>query len=120
MKVRETAYFWLVGLRGQALGARYRQILRENQQGIPPDATKHLLVKMLEHCKQSIPYYGQMIRDRGDSFHEDPEEYLRRFPVLTRRILRDRFDELKSNDLRERKYYLNTTGDSTGEPVCFI
>jgi phenylacetate-CoA ligase len=120
MNLRQAAYFALVGLRGQALGNHYKRILREDQDGIPPDTTKRLLIQLLTHCKQSVPYYAEVIREMGDSFCEDPEGYLRRFPILTKDTIRSHFDELKSNDLVRRKWYLNTTGGSTGEPVQFI
>jgi len=67
-----------------------------------------------------VPYYAEAMRERGDSFYADPEEYLRRFPILTRDTLRRRFDELKSTDLARRKWYMNSTGGSTGEPVQLI
>jgi phenylacetate-CoA ligase len=75
---------------------------------------------LLTHCKQSVPYYAEVMRGLGDSFYEDPEEYLRRFPILTRGTLHSHFDELKSDDLVRRKWYLDSTGGSTGEPVQFI
>jgi phenylacetate-CoA ligase len=60
------------------------------------------------------------MQDLGDSFYEDPEEYLRRFPILTKSTVRTHFDKLKSVDLPQRRWYLNSTGGSTGEPVRFI
>lgn len=120
MNLRQAAYFALVGLRGQRLGAYYRHILREDRDGIPPDTTRNLLVRLLAHCKRSVPYYAEIMRDLGDSFYDDPEEYLKRFPVLTKGIIRSRLDELKSTDLPRRKWYFNTSGGSTGEPVRFI
>jgi phenylacetate-CoA ligase len=56
----------------------------------------------------------------GNSFYEDPEEYLQHYPILTKDIIRNRIDELKSNDLSKRRWFLNTSGGSTGEPVHFI
>jgi phenylacetate-CoA ligase len=120
MNLRKWLYFTLVGSRGQRLGADYERFVQEDQDGIPPDTTKKLLVQLLTHCKQSVPYYAEVMRDLGDSFYEDPEEYLRRFPILTRDTLHSHFDELKSNDLVRRKWYLNSSGGSTGEPVQFI
>ena len=120
MNLRKATYFALVRLRGQPLGTYYERFLREDQHGIPPDTSKKLLVQLLAHCKQSVPYYAEVMRDTGDSFYEDPEEYLRRFPILTKDTIRSRFDALKSTDLARRKWYLNTSGGSTGEPVEFI
>lgn len=42
------------------------------------------------------------------------------FPILTKEIIRARFDDLKSKDLSTRKWWINTSGGSTGEPVKFI
>lgn len=120
MNLRKTAYFALFGLRGQPVGRYYERFLQEEREGIPPCTTKRLLIELLSHCKQSVPYYAEAMRERGDSFYEDPEEYLRRFPILSRDRLRSRFDELKSTDLAQRKWYLNCTSGSTGEPVRFI
>jgi phenylacetate-CoA ligase len=120
MNLRKAAYFALVRLRGQALGTYYERFLREDQNGIPPDTTKRLLVQMLAHCKRSVPYYAEVMRDLGGSFYENPEQYLRRFPILTKGTIRSRFDELKSSDLPRRRWYYNTSGGSTGEPVRFI
>jgi phenylacetate-CoA ligase len=120
MNVRKFAYFTLLTLRGQALGAHYKRYLREYRDGIPHDTTRKLLVQLLDHCKQSAPYYGEVMQRIGDSYREDPEEYLKRFPILSKDIIRSRFDVLKSVDLPRRKWYLNTSGGSTGEPVQFI
>jgi phenylacetate-CoA ligase len=120
MNLRETAYFALVRLRGQALGTYYKRFLREDRDGIPPDTSKRLLIQLLAHCKQSVPYYAEVMRDIGDSFYEDPEEYLKRFPILTKETIRRRFGELRSTDLARRKWYRNTSGGSTGEPAVFI
>lgn len=120
MNLRKWLYFTLVGLRGQRLGAYYERFLREDQDGIPPDTTKKLLIQLLAHCRQSVPYYMRVMRDLGDSFYDDPEEYLRRFPVLTKSTVRSHFDELKSVDLPQRRWYFNWTGGSTGEPLRFI
>jgi phenylacetate-CoA ligase len=120
VNLRKYAYFSLFALRGQAVGANYKRILREDLEGIPPDTTKKLLTQLLTHCKESVPYYAGVMKDLGDSFREDPEEYLRCFPILTREMLRARFDEFKSKDLGQRNWYLNSTSGSTGEPVQFI
>jgi len=120
MNLRKHAYFALLGLRGQALGRSYSRFLREAQEGIPADTAKNLLVKLLTHCRESVPYYASIMKGRKDSFEKDPEEYLRSFPVLTKDIIRRNFEALKSSDLTMRKWYFNTSGGSTGEPARFI
>lgn len=120
MNLRKAIYFAVIGFRGQALGPFYKRIWGEVQEGIPPDTAKKSLIQLLEYCKHSVPYYAEVMRRLGDSFRDDPEEYLRHFPILTKDIIRSRFDDLKSSDLGGRKWYFNTSGGSTGVPVRFI
>jgi phenylacetate-CoA ligase len=42
------------------------------------------------------------------------------FPILTKDIIRNNFEGLKSKNLNSRKWWINTSGGSTGEPVKFI
>jgi phenylacetate-CoA ligase len=107
-------------LRGQQLGTHYAQINREEERGILPGTNRRLLIQLLDHCRKSVPYYSKIMKEMGGSYREDPEEYLRAFPILTKDIIRVHFDELKSTDLAKRKWYFNTSGGATGEPVRFI
>ncbi|OGP57439.1 MAG: hypothetical protein A2162_08620 [Deltaproteobacteria bacterium RBG_13_52_11b] len=120
MNLRKVAYFSLSRLRGFPLSNYYERFLREERDRIPSDTSRKLLVRLLEHCKQSVPYYAKVMHNIGNFFCDDPEEYLRHFPILTKEIIRNRFDELKSTDLARRKWHLNSSGGSTGEPVQFI
>jgi phenylacetate-CoA ligase len=120
MNLRQRLYFLLFRLRGIDFGAYYEQILQEYRNGIPADTSKRLLVQMLAHCQQHVPYYAEVMCQAGDSFRDDPVEYLREFPLLTKDIIRSRLDDLKSSDLSKRKWFYNTSGGSTGEPVRFI
>jgi phenylacetate-CoA ligase len=120
MKLRQEIYFTLVASRGQPLGRYYRQILNETRHGFDPDTTRKLLIEMLDHCSQSVPYYAAIIEEKGDAYRSDPFEYLRTFPILTKGVIREQFDRLKSSDLDRRKWSYNTSGGSTGEPARFI
>lgn len=120
INLRQAAYFILVRLRGQRLGAYYRRMLREDREGIPADTTRRRLVELLAHCEHSVPYYARIMRELGSSYAEDPEEYLQHFPILTKDTIRRHFDALKSSDLARRRWFYNTSGGSTGEPVKLI
>ncbi len=120
LNLRQWLYFSLVGLRGQNLSAQYQKITREYQNGIPAGTTRRGLIQLLEHCKHSVPYYSRIICELGDSYFDDPLSYLKNFPILTKDIIRDRFEDLKSSDLPRRKWFYNTSGGSTGEPARFI
>jgi phenylacetate-CoA ligase len=118
--LRKSAFFALLSLRGRPVGNYYRRMLREDQDGIPPNTTARRLAGLLAHCQRHVPYYAELMREVGGSFLEDPEEYLTRLPVITKEIIRTRLDDLKSSDLRRRKWFFNTSGGSTGEPIRFI
>jgi phenylacetate-CoA ligase len=120
MNIRKWIYFFFVGLRGQPLGKYYKGFLHEYQTGISPDTTEKFLVKLFQHSEQNVPYYAKLMKNIGSSYRNDPIEYLQHFPVLTKDLIRRHFDELKSSDLPQRKWYLNSSGGSTGEPVQLI
>jgi phenylacetate-CoA ligase len=117
---RKWLYFAILQVTGHPVGIYYKRYLKELQTGIPVNTTRNLLIRILSHCKQSVPYYAEIIRTMGDGFKDNPEEYLRHFPILTKEIIRSHFEELKSTDLPERSWFYNTSGGSTGEPVRLI
>jgi phenylacetate-CoA ligase len=119
-RFRKWLYFTIFQLRGIPAGRYYEQYLREIQSGIDPNTSRNLLILLLSHCKESVPYYAKIMSKLGDEYKKDPEEYLRQFPVLTKDIIRTHFDELKSADLPKRHWFYNTSGGSTGDPVRFI
>jgi phenylacetate-CoA ligase len=67
-----------------------------------------------------VPYYAEIMKKVGDDFEHDPASYLLRLPILTKGLIRTHIEQLKSQDLGQRKWYFNTSGGSTGEPVKLI
>jgi phenylacetate-CoA ligase len=75
----------------------------------------HMLIK---YANQNIPYYERIIKEHNIEFSEDTIfEDIKKFPVLTKEIIRNHFNELY--EFRDNTYYRNTSGGSTGEPVIF-
>jgi len=72
-----------------------------------PDTT---LEQMLDWAVEHVPYYKQF---RGYKKITD-------FPLLTKSIIRREGKNLFSDDIDTRKWYYNTSGGSTGEPVRFV
>jgi phenylacetate-CoA ligase len=73
---------------------------------------KYNLRNILRHLIRNVPYYKSLkLKDFND---------LSEYPILTKDIIRNKFEELKSEDLVKRKWWINTSGGSTGEPVKFI
>jgi len=80
------------------------------------------LARLLSHAYQHCPYYRRILSEAGvvDSRGRVELAHFCRIPLLTKDILRKKLDELKSSDLHRRRWYYNTSGGSTGEPVRFI
>ncbi|MDF5706261.1 MAG: AMP-binding protein [Nostoc sp. S4] len=77
---------------------------------------------MLTHCYKFVPYYAKLIDSlpNKEIIQQKPELYLCQLPILTKDIIRTNFEQLKSTDLAQRQWYLNTSGGSTGEPIKLI
>ena len=79
------------------------------------------LTELLRHAARHVPYYQDVLHDamvvRNDKV--DLSRF-RQIPDLTRDLLRDAFEHLKSDDLGTRTWYRKTTGGSTGEPVVVL
>jgi len=116
MNIQKSAYFSLLRIfRGIRVGYYYDLYWQDDQNGISLDTTINLLEQLLDHCQKHVPYYANLMKDMGDSYHKDPIAYLQRLPILTKEIIRQNFNELQSNDLAQRKWFYMTTGGSTGE-----
>ena len=121
MNVRKLLYFtYTSSVKRISLARFYKEFSKEDESGVSLDKTRELLVQLLTHCQQAVPYYRHAILKQGDFFKEDPESYLVNFPVLTKDIIRKEFDQLKSEDLAKRQWCFSTSGGSTGEPVKLI
>jgi phenylacetate-CoA ligase len=76
------------------------------------------LYALIQYVSQNIPYYQQVIKEHNITFSEDTIfEDIKKFPLLTKEIIRNHFDKLYR--FRDKTYYRNTSGGSTGEPVVF-
>jgi phenylacetate-CoA ligase len=119
--LRRSTYFGAHKLLlGSSLGPAYRALYRDDQSGETRKRTRQLLLKMLRHAQRSVPYYNEVVRPTGRCFGEEPLTFLSNFPILTKDIIRQNFDGLKSKDLYKRKWTYNSSGGSTGEPIDLI
>jgi phenylacetate-CoA ligase len=72
--------------------------------------------RLVAYVAEHVPYYKELFAREG----LDPREIqgvadLRKIPVLTREILRDRFEDLKSDEFEMHAPVLGQSGGSTGE-----
>src|SRR5262245_62154336 len=77
------------------------------------------LKRLLEHASRTVPYYARLFKTLGAS----PEDIrtpldFQQLPVLTRDIIRDNIDSLKSRS-RSVRFLKNSTGGSSGQPLRF-
>jgi len=107
LNVRGRLYY--AGATLKSAGPRRR--LAEIRSHEPEELSSQYLAKLLQHATAHVPYYAPLA--------EGPLE-LSSFPILTRRLLRENADRLRSDDLGRRPHSAMTTGGSTGEPVWVV
>ena len=120
MNIRKALFFSYKRMTGSKFPSIYEDLVRQDQEGVAPDTTKQLLSQLLAHCQRSVPYYAEIMKTVGDGFEHDPETYLLKLPILTKEKIRAHLSQLTSLDLDRRKWYYNTSGGTTGEPVKLI
>lgn len=81
---------------------------------------RKLLYKIMEHSFRKIPYYRNLNID-FDSFKEDTIfEDIKSVPFLTKKELREEYDNLYIINPKLKRIYPNASGGSTGEPTKFM
>jgi phenylacetate-coenzyme A ligase PaaK-like adenylate-forming protein len=100
--------------------ALFREALEVDRRNLQDEAQSQSLERLLRHCQQHVRYYRERMREAPPIRATSPAACLQRLPILTKDIIRQRFNELRSDDLRHRKWIYNTSGGSTGEPVRLI
>lgn len=122
MNWRKPAYLTYASWRGYQFPSLLAGYSQEYDRGVGYETAVLALARLLRHCRQFVPYYADQWRDLGDFRREDadPGDYLCRLPILTKTTLRSNFKALQSADLDQRKWFYNTSGGSTGEPIRLI
>jgi phenylacetate-CoA ligase len=122
MNIRKNIYFNYADLKGFNFHKIYKKLIKESCSNISIDIARELIVKLLTHSQKFVPYYANSISkiDDEEILQQRPELYLQKLPILTKDIIRTNFEKLKSIDLEQRKWYFNTSGGSTGEPIKLI
>lgn len=79
------------------------------------------LRQLIEHACKHVPYYRELFRREGLEAEDIKSvEDLRRIPVLTKSIVRDRYEDLIADNSARFGPYQNTTSGSTGTPLRFL
>ena len=79
------------------------------------------LSRLLNHAYDNTVYYKEVF----DSLNLKPSdiktfEDLKKLPVLTRDIIKERFNDIVPKNIKSIKHRYNHTGGSTGEPMKYI
>jgi len=77
------------------------------------------LQKLLLHARQNVTFYSTRLKTITEDGDLDFNEFCN-IPLLTKDDIRKHGKELTSKDIDTRKWYYNSSGGSTGEPVRFI
>jgi phenylacetate-CoA ligase len=79
------------------------------------------LSSLLLHADSNVPYYHHIFQKINliNNGIVDLSKFTD-IPLLTKNILRTNHDQIISKDYTTRKWYYNSSGGSTGEPVSFI
>lgn len=122
MNWRKPIYLTYASLRGYRFPGLLESYAQEYQNGTGGATTRQALENLMLHCRRSVPYYAEHLRDFTELTAErmEPAQYLARLPILTKAKIRAHFDKLQSLDLERRSWSYNTSGGSTGEPVRLI
>ena len=112
-------FYWKYITRSNVL--KYYEELRTHQWNTL-EANKKIqqkkLYKLIKYAGQNIPYYKRLIKEHHIQFSEETIfEDIKKFPLLTKDIIRKHFDELYK--FKDRTYFRNHTSGSTGEPAIF-
>jgi len=79
------------------------------------------LRRLLDHAAANVPYYRDILTEAGvvgDGKVGGAD--FGAIPPLTKEIIRAQGEKLYSGDYKKRRWYFNTSGGSTGQPVRFI
>lgn len=99
--------------------AKYRRLLEfeklsNNEQR---RAQQQQLVMLLQYCQSEIPYYRELFKAQNftpENVHKDIR-YLKDLPLLTKQIVRERTNDIKT----PAAIHARKTGGSTGQSVFF-
>ena len=110
-----------LAVRMEPTGWRALRFLEQHQWDDPVQieaVQREGLSTILDHAYAQVPYYHERFEKAG--IVEGARVVTGRFadiPQLTKAIIRDRYSDLLTRDLAERRWVTNRTGGSTGEPL---
>ena len=74
-----------------------------------------LVEQTLKFASENIPFYQNLANT-----HSLKGAPLRKWPPLTKKMIRDNFEDLKDPSLEKREHWLHASGGSTGQAICVV
>ena len=99
----------------------WERFYQEIESSLSFNLEKEYLKRIIWHAFNNVPYYRDIFEEFG--LVKSGEVFLGRFeelPVLTKSMLKENFTNLISKDFKNRKWFKNSSGGSTGIPQTFI
>lgn len=85
------------------------------------DHQNEKLRSIIQHAYQHVPYYHQLFDEHGIKPGDiQTVDDLPVIPVLTKEIIRERYDDLIADNAEQFNPYQNKTSGSTGSPLKFL
>ena len=79
------------------------------------------LKKLIHHAYNRTVYYREVFDNLGLTPNDiQTFEDLKKLPILTKDIIKSRFDDFKPNNIGKIKHRYSSTGGSTGEPFKYV
>jgi phenylacetate-CoA ligase len=119
--IKKHIFRFLLALTGKYSMDQFTEIERINNPEGLENLEKKYLEKLLLHAYHNIPFYSELLEKFGVVRKNEADlNRFDTFPLLTKDIIRNHRRGLTSKDIDKRKWYYNSSGGSTGEPVRLI
>lgn len=109
--------FWFIAGSAYRTVARRRSRIEFAPRQKVVEFQEAALHRILEYATEHVPAYRDC---RGKGNPDDPVDWLRRFPLLKKETLRERFSEFISDSVPSWRRWTSTTGGTSGEQLRFI
>ena len=119
--VKNKVFKILSKIRGNSWNKQYFELQAVDTKDALLNFQHNHLTKLLSHSYHSVPYYGRIFEEIGlvNNGIVDISKF-NDIPILSKEIIREFHEELISNEYTKRKWYYNSSGGSTGEPIKLI
>lgn len=107
---------------GSQVSSKFKELLRIDKLSESEllELQNQKLQKMVRHCYDTVPYYTKLFDAHGINPDQiKTREDLSVIPVLTKKIIRENYDELFSTAVDKKLWRVSLTGGSTGVPMNY-